>query len=69
MAVKSVKKETTENGKTEQEACLFSKTQLLAAKRFQGRRDIVNALLSENKQYAAETVEQMIENYKKGQVK
>lgn len=48
---------------------LFSKEQLLAAERFQGRKDIVNALLSPDKQYTVETVEQMIEKYMKGQVR
>ncbi len=48
---------------------LFSKEQLLAAERFQERKDIVNALLSHDKQYTVEAVEQMIEKYMKGQVK
>lgn len=48
---------------------LFSKEQLLAAERFQGRKDIVNALLSPDKEYTVEAVEQMIEKYMKGQVK
>jgi hypothetical protein len=48
---------------------LFSKEQLLAAERFQERKDIVNALLSTDKQYTVEAVEQMIEKYMKGQVK
>lgn len=48
---------------------LFSKEQLLAAERFQERKDIVNTLLSPDKQYTVETVEQMIEKYMKGQVK
>lgn len=48
---------------------LFSKEQLLAAERFQERKDIVNALLSPDKQYTVEAVEQMIEKYMKGQVK
>lgn len=47
----------------------FSKEQLLASKKFQGKRDIVNALLSPDDNYTVETVEQMIENYMKGQVK
>lgn len=45
---------------------LFSKEQILAAKHFEGRKDIVNALLSSDKQYTVETVEQMIEEYMKG---
>lgn len=48
---------------------LFSKEQLLAAKRFQDRKDIVNAILSPDKQYTVNTVEEMIEKYMKGQVK
>ena len=48
---------------------LFSKEQLLAAERFQERKDIVNALLSPDKQYTVEAVAQMIEKYMKGQVK
>lgn len=47
----------------------FSKEQLLSSKRFQDRRDIVNALLSPDKQYTVEAVEQKIENYMKGKVK
>lgn len=41
----------------------FSKEQLLSADRFQGRRDIVNALLSPDKQYTVEAVEEMIKKY------
>ena len=50
----------------------FSKEQLLSAKRFQGRKDIVNALLMKSPDPATFTVnavEEMIENYMKGQVK
>ena len=66
MAVKKMDKAESEPKKIEN---LFSKEQLLAAERFQGRKDIVNTLLSPNKQYTVETVEQMIEKYMKGQVK
>lgn len=48
---------------------LFSKEQLLAAECFQSRKDIVNALLSPDKKYAIKDVQQMIQNYMKGQVK
>lgn len=66
MAVKKGKPAATEPEKIEK---LFSKEQLLAAERFQERKDIVNTLLSPDKQYTVETVEQMIEKYMKGQVK
>ncbi len=67
MAVKKTNKSAaSEPEKIEK---LFSKEQLLAAERFQERKDIVNALLSPDKQYTVEAVEQMIEKYMKGQVK
>lgn len=67
MAVKKTNKSAaTEPEKIEK---LFSKEQLLAAERFQERKDIANALLSPDKQYTVEAVEQMIEKYMKGQVK
>lgn len=67
MAVKkTVKPAVSEPKKTERS---FSREQLLAAERFQGRRDIVNALLSPDKQYTVEAVEQKISKYMKGQVK
>lgn len=66
MAVKKSKPAASESGKIESS---FSKEQLLAAERFQGRKDILNALLSPDEQYTVETVEQMIEKYMKGQVK
>ena len=47
----------------------FSKNQLLAAKRFSGKRDILEALLSDDETYTVKTVEQMIEDYMKGKVK
>ena len=67
MAVRKTNK--TAASEPEKVESLFSKEQLLAAERFQGRKDILNALLSHDKQYTVETVEQMIENYMKGQVK
>lgn len=67
MAVRKTNK--TVASEPEKVESLFSKEQLLAAERFQGRKDILNALLSHDKQYTVKTVEQMIENYMKGQVK
>ena len=64
-------KKTTkvEESKPEKVASSFSKEQLLSSKRFQDRRDILNAVLKPDKQYTVEAVEQMIEKYMKGQVK
>lgn len=66
MAVKKSNPAASEPKKVENK---FSKEQLLTAKRFQGRKDIVNALLSPDKQYTVEAVEQEISKYMKGQVK
>lgn len=65
MAVKKTESVVSE----EKTGSLFSKEQLLAAERFCGRRDILDALLSADRQYTAEAVEQMIEKYMKGQVR
>lgn len=67
MAVKKTNKLTvSEPEKIER---LFSKEQLLTAERFRDRKDIVNALLSDDKQYTVESVEQKITKYMKGLVK
>ena len=55
--------------KTEQNEQKFSKEQILASARYANRRDLVDALLDKDKSYTFETVDNMIEKYKKGQVK
>lgn len=66
MAVKKQTKPTVSKPKVENK---FSKEQLLAAAHFQDRKDILNTLLSPDKQHTVEAVDQMIEKYMKGQVK
>lgn len=48
---------------------LFSKEQLLDAKQFQGRRDIMEALLLEEQQYTLGQAQKMMEDYMKGKVR
>lgn len=55
--------------KTEQNEQKFSKEQILASARYANRRDLVDALLDKDKSYTFKTVDNMIEKYKKGQVK
>lgn len=62
------KQEATVQTETKVESS-FSKEQLLASKHFQGRKDIVNALLSPDKQYTISAALQMVEQYMKGKVK
>lgn len=47
----------------------FSKEQLLLSKRFQKRKDLVNALLEEGHVYTIREVEEKIKQYQKGKVK
>ncbi len=58
---------TDANGKAGKS--LFSKEQIAACARYCNDRDLVNALLEEGKSYTFETVDNMIETYKKGKVK
>lgn len=58
-----------EEAKPTEKAGQFSKEQLLSAERFKGKRDILNALLSDDKQYTAEAAEEKIAKYMKGKVK
>lgn len=67
MAVRKTTK--TAAKEAEKDEVKFSKNQLLAAKRFSGKRDILEALLSDDETYTVKTVEQMIEDYMKGKVK
>lgn len=68
MAVRKTTKTAAKEAEKEVEV-KFSKNQLLAAKHFSGKRDILEALLSDNETYTVKTVEQMIEDYMKGKVK
>ncbi len=47
----------------------FSKEQLIASSRFQGRRDIIEALLEDGELYTVKAVEEKINSYMKGKVK
>lgn len=66
----AAKKTTTGTAaRSEQTEQKFSKEQILASARYANRRDLVDALLDKDKSYTFETVDNMIEKYKKGQVK
>ncbi len=58
----------TINNADEQNGGAFTKEQLLASERFRNKRDLLNALLRENKLYAVSQAEEMIEIYMKGKV-
>lgn len=47
----------------------FNKRRLLESKKYASKRDIISALLDEEKQYTIAEVEYLIDRYKKGKVK
>lgn len=59
---------STENSSTEIEQ-KFSKEQICASVQYAKRRDLVDALLEEGKQYTKTEVDELIKKYMKGTVK
>ena len=53
---------------TEAEATVYTKQQIIASKRYANRRDMVNALLDDNKRYTLDEVDALIKKYTKGKV-
>lgn len=64
---KKIPEAEAEKGREERKR--FSKEQLLASERFRERRDIVDALLDNGRQYTVKDVEEAIGRYMKGRVK
>ena len=60
MAEKTEKKETAE--------AKFSKAQLIKSKKFAGKADVLNALLSDDEFYTIGNAEGIVEKYLKGKV-
>lgn len=46
----------------------FSKEQIIKSVKYMHKRDLIDALLDNDKNYTMETVDKMIEKYMKGQV-
>ncbi len=65
----AIKKGSPKNRQVAPAEQKFSKKQILESARYVDRRDLVDALLDKDKSYTFETVDNMIEKYKKGQVK
>ena len=60
-----------ENKATEATAAVpcFTKAQLLASKKYASRKDLIGALLADDKTYTTDAVDALIEKYLKGQVR
>ena len=63
------KQETLTEAKAQTAKQQFSKEQIVASVRYRGQQDLVDALLEDGKQYTFETVDKLIERYRKGRVK
>ena len=63
------RRRTITAGEAEKGGKLFSKKQLASAEKFSDKRDMLNALLEEEKSYTADEAEKIISDYMKGQVK
>ena len=51
-----------------QEGNKFPKEKIVASKRYKDKVDLVNALLSDDKEYSLEEVDYIINNFMKGKV-
>lgn len=52
-----------------EEQTRFTKEQIVGSEKFRGQRDLLNALLSDEKSYTAGEVRALADNYLKGMVK
>lgn len=57
------------NQTTEADAAAFSKAQLLTSQKYAHRRDLIGALLEDDKVYTLHEVDALIEKFMKGKVK
>lgn len=57
------------NSSTKKAAGLFSKDQILSSSKFNKRKDLLDALLDEDKHYSLKEVETVIEKFMKDEVK
>ena len=60
-----MKKSKKENKITEEK---YTKNQIIKSKTFIDNKDLLNAILKEDKSYSKQEINKIIENYKKGKV-
>ena len=65
----AAKKRESTGAKVQQTEPQCSKEQIVASDKYRSQRDLVDALLEEDKKYTIATVDKMIEEYRKGKVK
>ncbi len=65
----AAKKQENSGAKVQTSEPQFSKEQIVASEKYRSQRDLVDALLEKDKKYTIATVDNLIEKYRKGQVK
>lgn len=68
MANKNAKKQQAQASEVAADVLRYTKADLLNSKRFRHQRDLITALLDENKTYTIEEAEALIGRFLKGQV-
>lgn len=58
----------TKKKETKQQETLFTKEQILAAKKYADRRDALGAILADGKEYTLNEVDALLEKFMKGKV-
>ncbi len=66
--VKTVKTAAGAGAATDRAGARYGKEQILNSSRYRGKRDLINALLKEGKEYSLEEVDGLLEVYLKGRV-
>lgn len=65
----AAKKRENSEAKVQTPEPKFSREQIVDSDKYRNQRDLVDALLEKDKKYTIATVDNLIEKYKKGQVK
>lgn len=55
--------------KLETKEIKFSKEQILKSKKYENERDVINALLKEDKKYSFSDIDKLINDFMKGKVR
>lgn len=55
--------------KLETKEIKFSKEQILKSKKYENERDVINALLKEDKKYSFSNIDKLINDFMKGKVR
>lgn len=57
-----------ENTEIKKEKTLYNKESILKSKKYDKRKDLLNALLKENENYSFEQIDSMVDKFMKGKV-